>query len=106
MDQLKLSEFYISNNDKFNNTSENIARYMLNKIIGFCNTEFLKERLETKVPRFCSNYLNKLNNTMTSTVGIFHDRDDTIELKNKIFYNNVYNGINEWMNIDEPVIIL
>jgi hypothetical protein len=43
---------------------------------------------------------------MTSTIGIFHDRDDTVELNNKIFYNNVYNGINEWVNIEEPVIII
>ena len=43
---------------------------------------------------------------MTSTIAIFHDRDDTVDFKNKIFYNNVYNGINEWMNIDEPVTII
>ena len=91
---------------KFDIVSECIARKMIDKIISYTITEVNRTRLDAKITKHCYTYANSLFDNFISGTGIFYDRDDTKEIDDEIFYDNVYRGVNDWSNIDEPVVYI
>ncbi len=83
--------------------SECIARKMIDKLISYTITEINRKSLDSKISQHCWTYANTLLDNFISGTKIPIDRDDTKEITNDIFYNNVYRGVNDWSNIVEPV---
>lgn len=90
-------------------SGEIISNYILEKLISYAITDSYKNEIEKNIGLHCFNFLKDMLNHMILINNLAYDRED-YKLKideekeeETIFYNNSYNGINDWEGISEPV---
>ena len=125
----------------FTSTSEQIAKYIIEKLISLSINKHFINKIENEIGTVCYKHTTKILNTLMESQFIMYDKDEqthsyisdinnnnsninkrlfsidigTIEVepKNEIvfnksldlnnkFFNNMYNGENNWNNVNEP----
>jgi hypothetical protein len=89
---------------------EQVANYILEKLISFTITESEKKEMEKNMGNHCFNFIKVMLNQMVMMSNIAFDREDyKIEVndqkKKDLFYDNIYYGANDWKGICEPVLL-
>jgi len=92
----------------FNNESEIIARYILEKLISYTITNHTQNEINNKLPDFYFDFYRRMFIDVLQIEFMAYDRDDMVSdqtsMKNKTmsFFDNKYNGLNDWSNLLEP----
>ena len=95
----KSSPIYLPN-------SELIAKYALDKILSYTETEINRKLDESLISPFCYEYTENLLQNTLNIMNIFYEKiDKKDDFKNNIFLYNKFYGDDDWSVIEEPVIL-
>ena len=115
----------------FASASEQIVKYIIEKIISLSINRHFTNKIENEIGNVCFNHTTKILNTLMESQFIMYDKDEhtnshinkclfsidigtiefehknevmfnkSLDLNNK-FFNNSYNGENNWSSVTEP----
>jgi len=109
------------NQENSNTYSELIVNEIIEKIISLTISESYNNEIYKFIPNHCFNDIKSMMNSMIHTSYIMCDRDDNNEnlysndrsVENsvlssinpgvEVFFDNKYQGLNQWVHISEPV---
>ena len=90
----------------FTNHSEIIAKYIIEKLISYTITSYDRNVIDEKIPNHCFEFFHRIFNDALQAEYIAYDRDDIslerFEQKRPVFFDNRYNGFNDWSGLSEP----
>ena len=91
----------------FTNQSEVIAKYIIEKLISYTITSHDRNEIDKKIPNHCFEFFHRIFNDALQAEYIAYDRDDiniadNIEPNRPVFFDNRYNGFNDWSGLSEP----
>jgi hypothetical protein len=82
---------------------------MIEKIISFAFLESNKKYEDVKIQKHCSLYVRTLSDIFMGEARFRYDRDDILPEEarmKKMFFGSIYHGVNNWDEIDEPVLLI
>ena len=90
-------------------SSELIAAYIVDKLVSYTITKSDVKEIEKKIGNHCFFFVRNMLSNMVKMDSISFDREDyNIDLKQlkeeePLFFDTVYEGVNDWNSIYEPV---
>jgi hypothetical protein len=108
MDKIKGSSTFLEDVLKADSSSvsEIIVMYLIDKILSYVQTEIEVKIVDSFIPRFCTEYSEKLLSDALIVHHLFYDlHDKNKEIKKDKYYNGQYYGEDDWSFIKEPVYI-
>lgn len=90
----------------FTPQSEIVAKYVIEKLISLTVTNYDRNVIDQKIPNHCFEFFHRIFNDALQAEYIAYDRDDIgvekFEQTRPIFFDNKYNGFNDWSGLCEP----
>lgn len=89
--------------------SELIVAYIVDKLISFTITKSDMKEVEKKIGNHCFIFVREMLSNMVKMDSIAFDREDfnkdyqKLKEEESVFYDTIYEGVNDWSSINEPV---